>query len=221
MRKSKVEQLRFLSQTKEAKKLVLEAAEEIFAAESDEQACRLAEKYRNRLCPFLIADIADVFAIILKGGQVVQCVRTPKDISYLVFIPVPDPPNKKTLVGHITKKQFRGLCSKGFITERSCLQHTDDRGYRYFHYQLSEEMISIIRTGFVEQKKSLGNECMTVKELRSMTGLSQSRFAFLFSLPVRTLQQWEQGIQKPPDYVVGMMKRILELTPIAGDVEKK
>lgn len=50
---------------------------------------------------------------------------------------------------------------------------------------------------------------MTVKELRAKTGLSQSRFAAHFELPVRTLQQWEQGIQKPPDYVVAMMERIL------------
>lgn len=50
---------------------------------------------------------------------------------------------------------------------------------------------------------------MTVKELRAKTGLSQSQFAAHFGLPVRTLQNWEQGHQVPPDYVVAMMERIL------------
>ena len=52
---------------------------------------------------------------------------------------------------------------------------------------------------------------MTVKELRAQTGLSQSQFAARFQIPVRTLQQWEQGRQDPPPYVVAMIKRILEL----------
>ncbi len=52
---------------------------------------------------------------------------------------------------------------------------------------------------------------MTVKELRAKTGLSQSRFAAHFELPVRTLQDWEQERREPPDYVVAMMERILDL----------
>lgn len=54
---------------------------------------------------------------------------------------------------------------------------------------------------------------MTVKELRAKTGLSQSKFAKHFDppIPLRTLQHWEQGRQEPPDYVLGMMERILEL----------
>lgn len=51
---------------------------------------------------------------------------------------------------------------------------------------------------------------MTVKELRAKTGLSQSKFAARFGVPVRTLQNWEQGHQIPPDYVVAMMQEILE-----------
>lgn len=36
-----------------------------------------------------------------------------------------------------------------------------------------------------------------IKELRRLTGLSQSKFAQKYGLSVRTLQQWEQGISKP------------------------
>ena len=50
-----------------------------------------------------------------------------------------------------------------------------------------------------------------IKELRKKTGLSQSKFAAKFEIPVRTLQQWEQGISAPPEYLVGMMAYIMLL----------
>lgn len=50
-----------------------------------------------------------------------------------------------------------------------------------------------------------------IKELRQSTGLSQSKFAAKFDIPVRTLQQWEQGQSAPPEYVVRMMAYIVKL----------
>ena len=50
-----------------------------------------------------------------------------------------------------------------------------------------------------------------IKELRKKTGLSQSKFSAKFGIPVRTLQQWEQGISAPPEYLVRMMAYIMEL----------
>lgn len=151
LRISKAEQLGFLAQTKEEKELALKAAKEIYAAESDEQAYLIAEKYRMKLFPSRIANVLDVVAIVLKGGHIVKYSPGPKDSSYLVFIPVPDPPKKKTLVGYITQKQFYELCSAGIISERTHMQHTDSRGFRYSYYQLSEEIFCGIREGFVGQ----------------------------------------------------------------------
>lgn len=51
---------------------------------------------------------------------------------------------------------------------------------------------------------------MGVKELRLQTGLSQSKFAKMFEVPVSTLKDWEQERRKPPAYVINMMKSILE-----------
>ena len=48
-----------------------------------------------------------------------------------------------------------------------------------------------------------------IKELRKGTGLSQSKFSAKFGIPVRTLQQWEQGISAPPEYLIRMMTYIL------------
>ena len=53
-------------------------------------------------------------------------------------------------------------------------------------------------------------ETMSIKEIRAMTGLSQSKFANLFDIPVRSIQEWEQERKSPPPYVPGMMLRILK-----------
>ena len=50
-----------------------------------------------------------------------------------------------------------------------------------------------------------------IKELRKSAGLSQSKFSAKFGIPVRTLQQWEQGISAPPEYLVRMMAYIMLL----------
>lgn len=47
---------------------------------------------------------------------------------------------------------------------------------------------------------------MNIKDLRSKTGLSQSKFASVVGVPVKTLQSWEIGIRKPPDYVISLIE---------------
>ncbi len=44
-----------------------------------------------------------------------------------------------------------------------------------------------------------------VKELRELTGLSQSQFSKEFNIPIRTLQKWESGDRKPPEYIVELI----------------
>ena len=55
---------------------------------------------------------------------------------------------------------------------------------------------------------------MTILELRQKTGLSQSQFAKRFHLNVRTVQTWEQGTRKTPDYVIWLLTRVIELEEI-------
>ncbi len=50
---------------------------------------------------------------------------------------------------------------------------------------------------------------MTIKELRKQTGLSQSQFAKKFHLNVRTLQTWEQNTRPTPEYVIFLIKSII------------
>lgn len=50
-----------------------------------------------------------------------------------------------------------------------------------------------------------------VKELREKTGLSQSKFAAQYGIPVKTLQNWEVNRVKPPAYLVTLLERVIEI----------
>jgi len=61
----------------------------------------------------------------------------------------------------------------------------------------------------MEYNQIEGIDIMTIKELRNLTGLSQSKFAKLFNIPLNTLQRWEIDYRKPPGYVVYMITELL------------
>lgn len=69
----------------------------------------------------------------------------------------------------------------------------------------------------LEEKLIKKSECKylwvnnSIKELRMSTGMSQLEFANHYGIPVRTLQEWEQGRSNPPNYLVDLIKRIIEL----------
>lgn len=41
---------------------------------------------------------------------------------------------------------------------------------------------------------------MTIRDIREYTGLSQAKFAIRFCIPTRTIEDWESGARKCPDY---------------------
>lgn len=53
-----------------------------------------------------------------------------------------------------------------------------------------------------------------IKKLREKTGLSQRKFAEELGIPVRTIQEWEQGRSRPPAYVINMIKKIIDIDNI-------
>lgn len=53
---------------------------------------------------------------------------------------------------------------------------------------------------------------MNIKEIRESTGMNKKEFSEHFGIPYRTLQDWELGNRKAPDYVYNMIERIIELT---------
>lgn len=61
---------------------------------------------------------------------------------------------------------------------------------------------------------------MTIRDIRDRTGLSQSKFAAKFGIPVNTIQTWEAGNSEPRPYILFMMSRILELEELHDGVEQ-
>lgn len=51
---------------------------------------------------------------------------------------------------------------------------------------------------------------MTIKELRTATGMSQRAFGEYFGIPCRSIENWEGGQRKCPSYLLELMKYKLE-----------
>lgn len=47
---------------------------------------------------------------------------------------------------------------------------------------------------------------MTFKELRERSKMSRSQFAEYFEIPYRTIQNWEIGERKCPEYLLKLME---------------
>ena len=52
-------------------------------------------------------------------------------------------------------------------------------------------------------------------ELRNSTGMSRKEFCAYFEIPYRTLQDWELGKRKMPDYLLRLMAYKLEMEKLA------
>lgn len=50
---------------------------------------------------------------------------------------------------------------------------------------------------------------MNIKDLRSITGLTQNRFGEKYHIPLRTIQHWENETRKPVEYIVYLLERVI------------
>lgn len=46
---------------------------------------------------------------------------------------------------------------------------------------------------------------MIIRDLRSKLGDTQSEFASRYGIPFRTIQNWETGLRKPPEYMINLL----------------
>ena len=47
---------------------------------------------------------------------------------------------------------------------------------------------------------------MTFKELRAKSGMTQKQFSEYFGIPKRTIENWEGGQRKCPQYLLDLME---------------
>ncbi len=55
-----------------------------------------------------------------------------------------------------------------------------------------------------------------LKEMRKTVGMTQKEFAEYFQIPKRTLEDWESGKHKMPDYLLRLMLYKLEIEKQMG-----
>ncbi len=47
---------------------------------------------------------------------------------------------------------------------------------------------------------------MDIREMRARLGDTQSEFAARYGIPFRTVQNWETGVRRPPEYIVNLLE---------------
>ena len=77
------------------------------------------------------------------------------------------------------------------MNERELIERDSNRDV----WQETLDAVRSIKAGEVGHVETV--QLLPVVEARQKTGLSQSRFAELLGISVRTLQDWEQGRRKP------------------------
>lgn len=50
---------------------------------------------------------------------------------------------------------------------------------------------------------------MNFREMRTRLGDTQSEFAARYNIPFRTIQNWEAGVRKPPEYVINLLEKYI------------
>ena len=47
---------------------------------------------------------------------------------------------------------------------------------------------------------------MDIREMRTRLGDTQSEFAARYNIPFRTVQNWETGLRRPPEYIISLLE---------------
>lgn len=50
---------------------------------------------------------------------------------------------------------------------------------------------------------------MTIKDMRTRTGLTQAQFAELLGIPKRTIENWERDVNRCPEYTIKLIDYFL------------
>lgn len=57
----------------------------------------------------------------------------------------------------------------------------------------------------MEKRESLDNQMEKLKKIRTEAGMNRREFSEYMGIPLRTLEEWEAGRRKMPDYVLRLI----------------
>lgn len=51
---------------------------------------------------------------------------------------------------------------------------------------------------------------MKTKEIRALLGISRAEFSKRYNIPVRTLENWDAGVNSPPEWARALLERVVK-----------
>lgn len=76
----------------------------------------------------------------------------------------------------------------------------------------------IIKTSYKKWEKDMESKNVLI-DLRKSTGMNRREFAEYFEIPYRTVQEWELGNRRMPEYLLRLMKYKICIETEKGTLE--
>lgn len=73
----------------------------------------------------------------------------------------------------------------------------------------------------MENKEGLEKQIETLKRMRELTEMNRREFSDYMGIPLRTLEEWEAGRRKMPDYVLRLISYRVHMEKLLKDKEIK
>lgn len=64
---------------------------------------------------------------------------------------------------------------------------------------------------FFRDKIDTKGGAMEAKEIRAILGDTRVQFSRRYGIPIRTLENWDAGVRRPPDWVLSLLERVARL----------
>lgn len=52
---------------------------------------------------------------------------------------------------------------------------------------------------------------MDTKKIRGLLGISRAEFSRRYGIPARTLENWDNGLRVPPDWLLALLERVVRI----------
>lgn len=82
-------------------------------------------------------------------------------------------------------------------------------------------MKTIIRAKYLERimenKENIEKQIRTLKGIRKMLDMNRTEFSKYMEIPLRTLEEWEAGRRKMPDYVLRLIAYYVKMQQVLSE----
>lgn len=69
----------------------------------------------------------------------------------------------------------------------------------------------------MENKENIEKQIRTLKGIREMLDMNRTEFSKYMEIPLRTLEEWEAGRRKMPDYVLRLIAYYVKMQQVLSE----